>query len=844
MICLVRDVSPDVSVTLRQDISYISEWFGILGLTLDGIWFAPSCGAIFFILINSHCFWNNAETRRLLRHQISNLCKEDLQCSSCLIPCRELILNYELCDQTFCGEAPEPNHCRQSCTFIQNAVNRSGHCPKLQTRQWIADTECSAFCDSDTDCAEIEKCCSFGCSRTCLVPKLNDSRLLPMPEGITVQERKRKRSAILRWVMKRMTPQHTSTYANLFVIQWRWSLNKDPETMTPWQTVMVRNKMYAILKHLLTPGRYYLFRVAAVNVYGTYGFSQPSHPPFKLTKEVKSPSPPNNFTVLPLGDDIQSNTGEVAKIGWSPPISDIPIKDYRLSWWKTSLELAKVFELRQRRSSKGHDEDDYDGTELSEIDQEPLRRSLVLPSSTTKTQINGLEQNQVYIVELLATVDTSEGELRGEPAVLFLKTGATFQKKQSKNNSHVENLLPFSNEKNDFVEQSKNHQNLHYVAQVKTPFFEGNHLKTIISWNDHPSCNDNKLLENQLRHQFRVFVRSMRCLNQLPPQEFYVHNCVATLENLQFQCEYYVRIESYIVNEDQQRLKNSNENLIARLTFSTLPCEQTLSDIPLPCKSSEDFGKRINWPYSNSDKLPALALPLNAETTTRSTKLSSNTGREWLPIEELIENSEGDKNNKEISTIESSKRLREDNEKWKKSAENSNQQDIQRLNCLATSLSTADCSWTWQRQFEPKNNHLIGFRTVLSSTLFHTPSKVAIVGPEQRIEHLTDLNPKAVYRFRLQAITSLGLGAELVEHFSTGHLAISSFQSSNPEFDSEMSFHIGASKINGLTDEQYPSIMDLPWNSDSSTLRISITHNLRRAFIILILTLICLFNCF
>uniref|UniRef100_A0A915MPU2 Fibronectin type-III domain-containing protein n=1 Tax=Meloidogyne javanica TaxID=6303 RepID=A0A915MPU2_MELJA len=538
-----------------------------------------------------------------------------------------------------------------------------------------------------------------------------------MPEGITVQERKRKRSAILRWVMKRMTPQHTSTYANLFVIQWRWSLNKDPETMTPWQTVMVRNKMYAILKHLLTPGRYYLFRVAAVNM-----------------------AFPNQV-----------------------------IRHLNLQ------KKLKVFELRQRRSSKGHDEDDYDGTELSEIDQEPLRRSLVLPSSTTKTQITGLEQNQVYIVELLATVDTTEGELRGEPAILFLKTGATSHKKHSKNNSNVENLLPFSNEKNDFVEPSKPPQNPHYVAQVKTPFFEGNHLKTIISWNDHPSCTDNKLLGNQL---------------------------------------------------------------IARLTFSTLPCEQTLSDIPLPCKSSEDFGKRINWPYSNSDKLPALALPLNAETTTRSTKLSSNTGREWLPIEELIENSEGDKNNKEISINENSKRFREDNEKRKKSAENSNQQDIQRLNCLATSISTADCSWTWQRQFEPKNNQLIGFRTVLSSTLFHSPSKVAIVGPEQRIEHLTDLNPKAVYRFRLQAITSLGLGAELVEHFSTGHLAISSFQSSNPEFDSEMSFHIGASKINGLTDEQYPSIMDLPWNSDSSTLRISIAHNLRRAFIILILTIL------
>uniref|UniRef100_A0A1I8BAZ1 Fibronectin type-III domain-containing protein n=1 Tax=Meloidogyne hapla TaxID=6305 RepID=A0A1I8BAZ1_MELHA len=389
---------------------------------------------------------------------------------------------------------------------------------------------------------------------------------------------------------------------------------------------MVRNKMYAILKHLLAPGRYYLFRVAAVNVHGTYGFSQPSHPPFKLTKEVKSPSviiiitnfksnlyfqPPNNFTVLPLGDDIQSNSGgEIAKIGWSPPISDIPIKDYQLSWWKTSLELAKVFELRQRRSSKGNDEDDYDGgTELSEIDQEPMRKSLVLPCSTTKTQINGLEQNQVYIVELLATVDTNEGELRGEPAVLFLKTGATAYKKQSKNNSNVENLPFFDNEKNDFVEQSKISQNFHYVAQVKTPFFEGNRLKTIISWNDHPSCTGNKLIENQ--RQFRVFVRSMRCLNQLPPQEFFVHNCVATLENLQFQCDYYVRIEVYVIKEGQQKVKNNNENLIARLTFSTLPCEQTPSDTPLQCKSSEDFGKRINWPYPNSDNLPAFALPLN-----------------------------------------------------------------------------------------------------------------------------------------------------------------------------------------------------------------------------------------
>ncbi|KAF7632369.1 hypothetical protein Mgra_00008218 [Meloidogyne graminicola] len=622
---------------------------------------------------------NNAETRRLLRHQISTLCKEDVQCSSCLIPCRELIFDNNLCDQTFCREAADPKQCRQTCTFIQNATNRSGQCPQLQTRIKIADTECSAFCDADTDCAEIEKCCSFGCSRTCLSPQLNDSRFLPMPEGITVQERKRKRSAILRWVMKRMTLQHTTTYANLFVIQWRWSVRKDSETMTPWQTIMVRNKMYAILKHLLTPGRYYLFRVAAVNAYGTFGYSQPSHPPFKLTKEVKSPPPPNNFTVLPLGENFQSsNEGESAKIGWSPPLSEIPIKDYRLSWWKTSLELAKVFELRQRRSFKGNnDEDDYDGgNELSGIDAESSKKSLVLPSATTKTQINGLEQNQVYIVELFATVDTSEGELRGEPAILFLKTGATSVKRQNKNNSISDKLLPLFDEN---------------------------------------------------KHKFRVFVRSSRCLNQLPPQEFFVKNCLATLENLQFQCEYYVRIENY--NEDQKM--DNNENIIARLTFATLPCEQTPSDIPLQCKQNENYANKINSPSYNNDKLPAIALALN-----------------------------------------------------------------------------------------------------------DSPSKVAIVSPEQRIEHLTDLNPKAVYRFRLQAITSLGLGAELAEHFSTGHLASGSTEIQSSNNPSELSFHIGASKIGGLTDEQFSSIVDLPWSSNS--LRNSLAINLLRAFNFLIFMFFCL----
>ena len=115
----------------------------------------------------------------------------------------------------------------------------------------------------------------------------------------------------------------------------------------------------------------------------------------------------------------------------------------------------------------------------------------------------------------------------------------------------------------------------------------------------------------------------------------------------------------------------------------------------------------------------------------RTTKLSVNLGRDWLPIEEVSEDGEGEKDIKEsINEDSKQNKQREESKKIKKSEENVNninlmgnlqnqqKQEVQRLNCLATSISAADCSWSWPRQFEPKNNQLIGFRTVLSSTLF------------------------------------------------------------------------------------------------------------------------------
>lgn len=80
------------------------------------------------------------------------------------------------------------------------------------------------------------------------------------------------------------------------------------------------------MKHLLSPGRVYLFRVAAVNLNGTLGFSDPSDF-FRLSKSPKAPGKPRN---LAPGKSVLTQDGLVRmEISWLPPPSDLPILHYQ-----------------------------------------------------------------------------------------------------------------------------------------------------------------------------------------------------------------------------------------------------------------------------------------------------------------------------------------------------------------------------------------------------------------------------------------------------------------------------------------------------------------------------------
>uniref|UniRef100_A0A914CR93 WAP domain-containing protein n=1 Tax=Acrobeloides nanus TaxID=290746 RepID=A0A914CR93_9BILA len=510
----------------------------------------------------------------------------------CSLPCRESFFDNQTCTRELCQAAEDSESCRHSCIFIEKINrNKPGACP---SRLLISVAECSAACDHDGQCLEAEKCCTAGCSRQCVAPIEQDSRLLPIPEGISVQERKRRRSAIIRWIMKRMSREHVNTNSNLFVLQWRWGVHKEESSMTPWQTIMVKNKMYAILKHLLAPGRFYVFRVGSVNIYGSLGFSKPSLP-FKLTKEVKAPNAPSNFSV----ETIEFNRATkkwVPKISWQPPSSDLPLKDYQLSWMRTTSEFAKAYETRIGRKMAlqgkrstinfSFDEEDESGSFGGD------RVSTIIPSHATRTHLQALEPEQLYMVELYATVDSTDGELRGEPAVLFIHTNSTLeddnplryeietnhissdQNLQGTNTTQAPSLedveiFGFNEQK---AEVNDDDAASEFHAEVKAPYYEDGQLMTTISWLDHPLCSPDK-------REFVVNVKEIECkkpYTEKVEEKRVVNQCVADIRNLEFNCKYVVIVEDVLSKQE-----------ITKASFKTLSCEETPSLVPFECGTEE-----------------------------------------------------------------------------------------------------------------------------------------------------------------------------------------------------------------------------------------------------------------
>ncbi|VDL80894.1 unnamed protein product [Nippostrongylus brasiliensis] len=467
----------------------------------------------------------------------------------CTEPCRESFVSVTSCKENACKEVTDGEACDRSCDYLQRIfTEKPGACPKIANQ---SNYECTALCHLDGDCPETGKCCTYGCSRQCALPRGRDPRLLPIPSSISVQERKRKRSIIIRWVMQKLSREQNAANSNLYVVQWRWGLQQDGESMTEWQTVTVRNKPYAILKHLLSPGRYYQFRVGAVSMHGSLGFSQPSQP-FKLSKEARAPSSPR---------DIALGASKLTPIGLWNQI---------LSWAVSSASEANAFEemMRRRATLTTHekrslDEDD----EAWGIDGRD-RHSVIIPSHTTQSELSGLFPNSVYIVEIHASVDSSEGELHGEKGIIFVRTlNATttdLVKEPPVDETGFDLAVPTSSDEDDSDDST---------VDVQTPFFNGD-LQTTVSWINSAVCSPE-------RKTFLVTAKRGACreyqLNQhsdTSVHEMRVSECSATIRGLTFDCDYSLEITE--VGNPKVKITSS---------FSTKACDATPSNGAVPCLS-------------------------------------------------------------------------------------------------------------------------------------------------------------------------------------------------------------------------------------------------------------------
>ncbi|CAI4223106.1 unnamed protein product [Auanema sp. JU1783] len=464
---------------------------------------------------------HNRQERRNLKHHTFQVCQDDEKCASCFQPCKFFHSHdFTKCKEDSCQSPQAKRECDRSCDFLQfTYIEKPGRCP---TESNSSQYECSASCHLDGDCGETSKCCTYGCNRQCTKPTFElSTSLLPVPKNLTVEERKGKRSVMVRWDMNRNISHSITT---LFVIEWRWSLYPS-ESWTEWQTVTTRTKAYAILKHLISAGRYYQFRVAAVNSQGSLGFSAPTEP-FKLSREVEAPSAPRS---LSLGQVEMMNGLWNQKIQWLQPVSDLPIKSYQILWAPSPVESEEEFSEFLRKAPEP-EEDGADEKPSWHINGTEELHLFAVSGLETQAQLVGLLPNQSYFAEIYAIAESENGEVQGDKSVIFLNALEKTDRKMTTETPSLHLNVPTS-------EDGEERQSI-----VIEPVHYDSGLITTASWWDSRICGP-------VRTKYIVQVKRGECREYEPHhhldnnwQETRTGDCDIQLRGLSFDCDYDITI--------------------------------------------------------------------------------------------------------------------------------------------------------------------------------------------------------------------------------------------------------------------------------------------------------------
>ncbi|KAA8579665.1 hypothetical protein FQN60_006758 [Etheostoma spectabile] len=268
---------------------------------------------------------------------------------TCLEPCKD---SWEMKRKSDCRELCErvfpKKHweCVTSCEFLQSVLAvKQGSCPPPERASGFA-AACVESCDDDRECSNQKKCCSNGCGHTCQSPR-------DLYKGVPLKPRKElgfeelsSGQLTVRWSSR----FNISAEPVVYILQRRWNFGIQPseDAATSWQLVAQTTEQGAGLSDI-RPGRWYQFRVAAVNTHGTRGFTTPSKH-FHSSRDPSSPPAPTELRVANMS--FGSGRAVSARLGWSMPADlDVPVHHYKVSWSWTAVGQPYASSLTKRRKT-------------------------------------------------------------------------------------------------------------------------------------------------------------------------------------------------------------------------------------------------------------------------------------------------------------------------------------------------------------------------------------------------------------------------------------------------------------------------------------------------------------
>ncbi|XP_020317662.1 anosmin-1 [Oncorhynchus kisutch] len=462
-------------------------------------------------------------------------CQNHKQCSKCLEPCKEswdLKENQcqDLCEPLF----PKKHYeCLTSCEFLKSVEGvKQGDCSAPEKASGFA-AACVESCEEDGECSAVKKCCSNGCGHTCQTPKnlYKGAPLKPRKELVFVEQPSG--GLVIRWSSK----FNISVEPVLYVVQRRWNYGIHPseDDATEWETVAQTTEERIQLADIRA-SRWYQFRVAAVNVHGTRGFTAPS----KHFRSSRDPAAPPRPTSLHVTNMTLGAEGMVTvHLNWTLPSEpDIPVHHYKVFWsWTVPGKSLVPSKKKRRKTTNG---------------------------AQSWVDLEGLLTNNSYTVELQAVTYWGQVRLKSSKASLHFSTAAQNNDSVKPVSKKEEVMMPVG---------STLGKRPAGPLEVGTPFYQDGQLQVRIYW---------KNRGDPLVSRYHVQWMPEYCSHNETrgPEKSVTQENYINLPGLLFSCKYKVTVHML---KSKRRAKDEST------TFLTPSCTtiRSKSHKHIPCPGEE-----------------------------------------------------------------------------------------------------------------------------------------------------------------------------------------------------------------------------------------------------------------